>query len=47
MMSRAVQDFVNRHNIVSNNNNEIFEHYSVSDTLPIKRDKQSTTTTSS
>ena len=45
MMSRAVQDFVNRHNIVSNNNNEIFEHYSVSDTLPIKRDKQSTTTT--
>ena len=44
MMSRAVQDFVNRHNIVSNNNNEIFEHYSVSDTLPIKRDKQSTTT---
>ena len=45
MMSRAVQDFVNRHNIVSNNSNEIFEHYSVSDTLPIKRDKQSTTTT--
>jgi magnesium transporter len=45
MMSRAVQDFVNRHNIISNNNNEIFEHYSVSDTLPIKRDKQSTTTT--
>lgn len=45
MMSRAVQDFVNRHNIVNNNNNEIFEHYSVSDTLPIKRDKQSTTTT--
>jgi magnesium transporter len=44
MMSRAVQDFVNRHNIVSNNNNEIFEHYSVSDTLPIKRDKQFTTT---
>ena len=44
MMSRAVQDFVNRHNIVSNNNNEILEHYSVSDTLPIKRDKQSTTT---
>ena len=43
-MSRAVQDFVNRHNIVSNNNNEIFEHYSVSDTLPIKRDKQFTTT---
>ncbi len=44
MMSRAVQDFVNRHNIVSNNNNEILEHYSVSDTLPIKKDKQSTTT---
>ena len=44
MMSRAVQDFVNRHNIVSNNNNEILEHYSVSDTLPIKRDKQSITT---
>jgi magnesium transporter len=45
MMSRAVQDFVNRHNIGSNDNNEIFEHYSVSDTLPIKRDKQSPTTT--
>lgn len=45
MMSRAVQDFVNRHNIVSNNSKEIFEHYSVSDTLPIKRDKQSSTTT--
>ena len=44
MMSRAVQDFVNRHNIASNNNNEILEHYSVSDTLPIKKDKQSTTT---
>jgi magnesium transporter len=44
MMSRAVQDFVNRHNIASNNNNEILEHYSVSDTLPIKREKQSTTT---
>ena len=44
MMSRAVQDFVNRHNIASNNNNEILEHYSVSDTLPIKRDKQFTTT---
>ena len=43
-MSRAVQDFVNRHNIASNNNNEILEHYSVSDTLPIKKDKQSTTT---
>ena len=39
MMSRAVQDFVNRHN----NNNEIFEHYSVSDTLPINMDKQSIT----
>jgi magnesium transporter len=46
MMSRAVQDFVNRHNIVSNDNNEIFEHYSVSNTtLPIKKDKQSITTT--
>jgi magnesium transporter len=46
MMSRAVQDFVNRHNIISNNNNEIFEHYSVSNnTLPIKKDKQSITTT--
>jgi magnesium transporter len=40
MMSRAVQDFVNRYN----NNNEISEHYSVSDTLPINRDKQSITT---
>src|SRR5688500_5566518 len=30
MMSRAVQDFVNRHNIGINDNNEIFEHYSVS-----------------
>jgi magnesium transporter len=45
MMSRAVQDFVNRHNIVSNNSNEIFEDYSGSDTLPIKKDKLSTTTT--
>ena len=46
MMSRAVQDFVNRHNIGSNNNNEIFEHYSVSNnTLPIKKDKQSIITT--
>ncbi len=45
MMSRAVQDFVNRHSIVSNNNNEILEHYAVSDTLPIKKDKQSITTT--
>jgi Mg2+ and Co2+ transporter CorA len=46
MMSRAVQDFVNKHNIVSNDNNEIFEHYSVSNnTLPIKKDKQSITTT--
>jgi magnesium transporter len=46
MMSRAVQDFVNRHNIESNDNNEIFEHYSVSNnTLPIKKDKQSITTT--
>ena len=46
MMSRAVQDFVNRHNIESNENNEIFEHYSVSNnTLPIKKDKQSITTT--
>jgi Mg2+ and Co2+ transporter CorA len=46
MMSRAVQDFVNRHNIGSNDNNEIFEHYSVSNnTLPIKKDKQSITTT--
>jgi len=40
MMSRAVQDFVNRYN----NNNEISEHYSVSDTLPINTDKQSLTT---
>ena len=46
MMSRAVQDFVNRHNIGSNDNNEIFEHYSVSNnTLPIKKDKQSIITT--
>jgi magnesium transporter len=46
MMSRAVQDFVNRHNIESNDNNEIFEHYSVSNnTLPIKKDKQSIITT--
>jgi magnesium transporter len=46
MMSRAVQDFVNRHNIDSNENNEIFEHYSVSNnTLPIKKDKQSIITT--
>ena len=45
MMSRAVQDFVNRHNIGSNDNNEISEHYSVSNnTLPINRDKQSLTT---
>ena len=46
MMSRAVQDFVNRHNIGSNDNNEIFEHFSVSNnTLPIKKDKQSIITT--
>ena len=46
MMSRAVQDFVNRLNIGSNDNNEIFEHYSVSNnTLPIKKDKQSIITT--
>ncbi|HVP82671.1 MAG TPA: magnesium transporter CorA family protein, partial [Nitrososphaeraceae archaeon] len=43
MMSRAVQDFVHRNKIASNNNNK---YSSVSDTLSIKSDKQSIPTKS-
>jgi magnesium transporter len=42
-MSRAVQDFVHRNKIASNNNNK---YSSVSDTLSIKSDKQSIPTKS-
>ena len=43
MMSRAVQDFVNRNNFVnSSSDNETFEHFTVSNTSPIKEDDKPT-----
>ena len=42
MMSRAVQDFVNRNNFVNTSHNETLEYFTVSQTSSIKRDEKST-----
>ena len=42
MMSRAVQDFVNRNNFVNTSDNENLEYFTVSQTSSIKRDEKST-----
>jgi len=42
MMSRAVQDFVNRNNFVNTSNNETLEYFTVSQTSSVKRDEKST-----
>lgn len=42
MMSRAVQDFVNRNNFVNTSDNENLEYFPVSQTSSIKRDEKST-----
>lgn len=42
MMSRAVQDFVNRNNFVNTSDNENLEYFTVSQTSSIQRDEKST-----
>lgn len=42
MMSRAVQDFVNRNNFVNTSENENLEYFTVSQTSSIQRDEKST-----
>jgi len=42
MMSRAVQDFLNRNNFVNTSNNETLEYFTVSQTSSVKRDEKST-----
>ncbi|HEX7142870.1 MAG TPA: magnesium transporter CorA family protein [Nitrososphaeraceae archaeon] len=42
MMSRAVQDFVNRNNFVNTSDNETLEYFTVSQTSSVKRDEKST-----